>query len=788
MRSLLMAFGLLAVSCGRVDGAPMARASGTAAAARALAREAAAARSAPAASGAPAAARPAAVPAAPRFDGVDRAVRRAIERGEVPGAVVVVVRRGEVALRRAYGLRAKEPAPEAMTPETVFDLASLTKPLATTLSVFALADRGRVRLSDRAAKFVPDFAQNGKEDVTIEQLLLHTSGLPAVTPLEQWQGGKDAALQRLHRVGLEAPPGSRVIYSDLGFVVLGEVVERVAQRSLASFASEAIYAPLGLAATGFRPGAELAARAAPTEARDQRLLRGEVHDPRAHLLGGVAGHAGLFSNADDLAVLARMLLGRGALDGRTYLTPRAFERMIRPHDAGDGRARAPGWELLAPLRSPGGEPAAGGFGHTGFTGTSIALYPTAETAIIVLTNRLHPDGKGDVRRLRKEISEAVAAAPDGRAPVITGLDALARDDFALLRGRRVGLVTNAAAIDAEGTPATVRIARAAGVKLAAIFSPEHGLDAKADARVRDGRDPSTGAPIHSLYGARERPTEAQLREVDTLVVDLPNVGARFYTYVTTLGHVLEAAAAHDKRVIVLDRPNAIGADRVEGPLLDADLQSFTGYHPLPVRHGMTMGELARLFDTERGIGARPEIVRMEGYERAATFPSTGLRWIPPSPNLRSPRAAILYPGVALLERTNVSVGRGTDRPFERLGAPWIDGGELARSLSTERLGVRFEPTTFVPQSGPFAGERCDGVSIAVADPGSFAPVRLGLAIARALRRLHPGTFRPEGVLPMLGHRAAYRALVEGKSLDAIEATWREDLEGFRRVRARHLLY
>jgi uncharacterized protein YbbC (DUF1343 family) len=306
--------------------------------------------------------------------------------------------------------------------------------------------------------------------------------------------------------------------------------------------------------------------------------------------------------------------------------------------------------------------------------------------------------------------------------------------------------------------------------------------------VPDGKDRKTGLPIFSLYGKRRRPSAEQLAGLDVLVYDIQDIGCRFYTYVTTLGYVLEEAAKRKLKVVVLDRPNPVGGVMVEGPVLEKKLESFVGYHPLPVRHGMTVGELALLFNKERGIGADLEVVKVEGWRRADLFDATGLTWVNPSPNMRSLTAALLYPGVGLLETTNVSVGRGTDRPFEVLGAPWLDGRKLAAELAKEALpGVRFVPVRFTPAGSTHAGKECGGVQLYI-DWAEFESLPVGLAIACALKKLHPKEWQSKGYGRLLGHPPTLRALERGEGATRIVARWGAELAKFRGVRNRYLLY
>jgi uncharacterized protein YbbC (DUF1343 family)/CubicO group peptidase (beta-lactamase class C family) len=736
-----------------------------------------------------------------RLDRIDAVVRRAIARNQLPGAVVLIVHRDRIVFRRAYGLRSKQPTEIPMTEDTLFDLASLTKPIATATSLLILLEQGKLSLADRAAQHWPDFGKNGKDRITIEQLLLHTSGLIADNPVADYRDGREQALRRICDLRPRFPVGTRFLYSDVNYIVLGEIVERLASGGagkrvgLDEFAQRHVFTPLGMTATGFRPAGQLRERAAPTERRDGRWMKGEVHDPRAYLLGGVAGHAGLFSTADDLAIYARMILRRGEYRGRRILSPAAVRTMTTARPV-PGGLRAPGWDVRTAFSRNRGTLFARdrGVGHTGFTGTSLWVDPDTDTAVIFLSNRVHPDGKGNVNRLRGQVATLAAAAlltpsPRPRAPVATGLDVLVRSGFRQLRGRKVGLVTNHTGLDREGRSAIDLLHRAEGVKLVALFSPEHGIRGTVDARVPDGKDARTGLPVYSLYGARRKPTADTLRGIDTLVFDIQDAGCRFYTYISTLGLVLEAAREHRLRVVVLDRPNPIGGLEVEGPVLDAGRESFVAYHALPVRHGLTVGELARLFNAERKIGADLEVIRLEGWRRGDLYDATGLTWVNPSPNLRGLTAALLYPGIGLLETTNVSVGRGTERPFEWVGAPWIDGRQLTAALAELGLpGVRFVPVQRTPSASVHKGRDCGGVEIIVADWSRFRPVRTGLAVASTLRRLYPSLWQVERYNVLLGHKATWEGLQRGVPCRELEEGWQPGLKRFLELRRAYLLY
>jgi uncharacterized protein YbbC (DUF1343 family)/CubicO group peptidase (beta-lactamase class C family) len=725
---------------------------------------------------------------------IDQLMQQAVERGDVPGAVILVLHRGEIVYRKAHGLRARIPASEQMTVDTVFDLASLTKPIATATSIMLLAERGKLRLTDKAAAHWPEFGQNGKDRITIDQLLTHTSGLIGDNPEKDYLDGRAKALERICQLKLVAEPGERFTYSDVAYIVLGELVQRISGSPLDEFAAKNIFAPLGMRETTFKPGDDLKKRCAPTEQREGRWIRGEVHDPRAYRLGGVAGDAGLFSTADDLAIYARMFHGGKSVLAKSTLAqmtePRAVPlTQLSPSVRG---LRTYGWDMDTRYSSNRGEafPSGSSFGHTGFTGTSIWIEPASRTAVIFLSNRVHPTAKNNINRLRGEVA-TLAAAACGVLPagVQTGIDVLEREKFARLKGKHIGLVTNHTGRDREGRSTIDVLYKAEGLQLVALFSPEHGIRGAVDEKISDSKDERTGLPIYSLYGARRRPTAETLQGVDTLIFDIQDAGCRFYTYISTLGEVMAAAAEHQCKVLVLDRPNPIGGVAVEGPFLDAGRESFVGWHRLPIRHGLTVGELALLFNAERKIGADLEVVRMEGWRRGRLFDRTGLTWVNPSPNLRSLTAALLYPGIGLLETTNISVGRGTDRPFEWIGAPWLNGAQFAAALRQLDLpGLRFVPLRLTPSSSTHKGKECGGVQLIVDDWARFQPLRSGLAIASELRRRYPDSWDSTRYDVLLANRATFDGIKSGVGVDELEAAWQADLKRWVQSRQRYLLY
>jgi uncharacterized protein YbbC (DUF1343 family)/CubicO group peptidase (beta-lactamase class C family) len=727
-------------------------------------------------------------------------------------------------------------------------MASLTKVVATTTAVMSLVEDGKIRLTDPVAAFIPEFAKYGKDRVTIKHLLTHTSGLRPDLDLGDPWVGSDKAIELACEEVLTSTPGTHFVYSDINFELLAEIVHRISKVPFQDFVQQRIFKPLGMKDTMFLPPASMRARIAPTQlctpygwpcdGPNQEMLRGVVHDPTARRMGGVAGHAGLFSAADDLSRFCQMLLNGGALPAPQgggaagqktvrILSPLTVSKMTSPATPpSEANVRGLGWDLDSAYSSNRGELLPlGSYGHTGFTGTSLWIDPATNTYIVFLSNRVHPDGTGDVTPVRAKIATIVAssltdvtpAAANRLAwtqrtfdsqtatvpapvtlPVQTGIDVLAAGGFAPLKGLRVGLVTNhtgrarngQSTIDLLFNASRATGAGAPGFQLTALFSPEHGIRGIVDADVPSTKDDATGLPIYSLYGDTQRLTDAMLANVDAIVIDLQDVGVRFYTYATTVAYVLEEAAPRKKKVFVLDRPNPIGGVSIDGPALDASATSFVGYFPgMPIRHGMTLGELAKLFNAERKIGADLTVVAMKNWRRDEYYDETGLSWINPSPNMRNLYAATLYPGVGMIEYGNVSVGRGTDTPFEQIGAPWIDGPALANTLNARKLpGLRFYPVTFTPTTAKFPNEVCQGVFIVITDRQLVRASRLGVELASALLKMAPQQFSMDVNLRLIGSPNDIAKLKAGDDPAAIAAAWSGAEARWRLLRAKYLIY
>jgi uncharacterized protein YbbC (DUF1343 family)/CubicO group peptidase (beta-lactamase class C family) len=769
---------------------------------------------------------------ASKLEAIGALVMQAIAEKKLPGAVVLVGQGDRTVYHEAFGQRSVVPSPEVMTRDTIFDLASLTKVVATTTSVMILVEEGKIGLNDRVSDYIQGFERYGKDGITIRHLLTHFSGLrPDLDLADLWTGSDNAITRAIEEVPV-ASAGSRFIYSDINFFLLGDIVRRVSGVPLDRFAHDRIFAPLGMRETSFAPPASWQGRIAPTqscapfawpcEGPDMKMLRGTVHDPTARRMGGVAGHAGLFSTAADLATFCRMILGGGTYRGVRVLSPLAVARMTsRATPEAERIARGLGWDIDSPFSLNRGELLPrGSFGHTGFTGTSLWLDPASGLFVIFLSNRVHPDGKGDVTPLRARVATVAAAAltaspprsqpafagtdfgpsassrPEGRnlqQPVLTGIDVLRADGFRLLKGKRVGLITNHTGRARDGST-TIDLLHSSstpeGHTLVALFSPEHGIRGVLEASVPSTKDDKTGLPIHSLYGETRRPTDAMLKGIDTLVIDLQDIGARFYTYSTTMAYVMEEAAKRKIPVIVLDRPNPVGGFQIEGPALDKSELGFTGYFAsMPVRHGMTLGELAMMFNGENRIGADLTVVAMKNWRRDAWFDETGVPWINPSPNMRNLLQATLYPGIGAFEGTNISVGRGTDTPFEQIGAPWIDGVQLAEALNARAIpGISFYPVRFTPAGSKYAAEQCQGVFMVVTDREALRPVRVGVEIASMLHKLYGAKFDVEAAARLFGSMDGLTRIRAGEDPEAVAGTWAAAEARWRLLRAKYLLY
>jgi SSS family transporter len=962
----------------------------------------------------------------PDFTPVSTLINTAIAEHKLPGAVVVIGHGGKVVFEKAYGSRALEPAVEPMTEDTIFDMASLTKVLVTTTAVLQLYEQHKIDLDAPVAKYLPEFAQNGKDKITVRELLTHYSGLPEDVDLkDDWGLRKPQRAEGVRRAMSAVPygpPGTTFKYSDINFITLGALVEKLTvpewsvyadRPTLDIYAALNIFNVLDMKKTRYLAydkvcgpvqqlpipwrspilalpvhdvstpemdcdrmswtAANWIMRTAPTAYDDQattatnpdydHLLRGIVHDPTARRMGGVAGHAGVFSTAEDMAKFAQALIDKLTKNtGPFPLTQATLKLATSPNEPATAATNATiftqdgqttkgvashglGWDINTAFSRPRGTifPIAtrerpGSFGHTGFTGTSLWLDPTTDTYVILLSNAIHPRGAPPISHLRGDVATAAAKAlgltaptPDARhsersaaesknpeearAPMVarttsnpdfqpevcsipyvicdsfgaprrrrevapahlerivattpnsgqltshvspqtarvdmghpnsagdtrTGIDVLESTSFEALKALaatrnhhlRIGLLANQASLDSHGQRTIDILAHAAPeIELRTLFAPEHGLLAHQDTEhLSAEQDPATHIPVISLYGPKasdKRPKQSDLKQLDAVVVDLQDAGTRFWTYETLTGYFLEACVKAKIPLIVLDRPNPIGGLAVQGPVSDPGVENYNDFMPLPLRHGLTLGELARYFNananatavdlnpelldarathigddsgdkqqrppaTKPGLHAELIVVPMQHWDRAEYWRDTGLTWTPPSPNLKSPEAAILYPAVGLTEQTNVSVGRGTNAPFENLGAPWMDAQDFASYLTNRKIpGIEITASTMTVAEDvnhyPSHGQTIPAVHFRVTDPAAFDSPEFGVELLSALEHLNPTRFKLELAKNLLANAETLNALKTGKDPREIAATWSAALRTFEQARNPFTLY
>jgi SSS family transporter len=887
----------------------------------------------------------------PDFSPVTTLISQAIVAKKLPGAVVLINHNGQKVFAQAYGNRKLagepgldgKPSPaEPMTEDTIFDMASLSKCLATATAIMQLYEAHKLDLDDPVVKYLPDFAANSKEKVTIRELLTHYSGLPEDVDLKDPWGlaapDKAEGIKRAMNASLYGPPGLTFKYSDINYITLGALVEKLSGESLHAYAAEHIFRPLNMLSTAYHPfdktcgptvrvgsavepgpkpfgkmlitclpgtwnPLNLDPQTAPTAHDNEgtpatnpdydHLLRGTVHDPTTRRMGGVAGHAGVFSTAADVSLYAQALLDKLLYNkGPFPLEQSTLKLMTQPEQpptaqsgatifTPDGQptkgvaTRSFGWDINSAYSRPRGEIfPIGSFGHTGFTGTSLWMDPTSNTFVILLSNAIHPRGNPPISALRGQVATAAARAlslynsnttappqttdkpclkgslncsssphdpsfktsPDGGVTntphssndppspqtngthTQTGIDVLESTHFAALHDAathhnnhlRLGLLTNQTGLDSAGhRTIDILLHSLPEIELTTLFSPEHGLFGTKDtSKIANDTDPTTHLPILSLYGPKDsdkRPTVDSLKSLDAVVIDLQDVGVRFYTYETVVGYFLEAAAQAHIEIILLDRPNPIGGTAIQGPVSDPGKESYINYMPLPIRHGLTLGELARYINTEHRlvspaspnvhvpINAQLTVVAMQNWQRSQYFDQTGLPWTNPSPNLRSLAAATLYPGLGLLDATSVSVGRGTDKPFEQIGAPYIDGPRLAAYLTSRNIpGVSFAPTNFpvVEDSNhyPGHGKTIPGIALTLTDRNALNAPELGIEIITALHHLYPQQFPLAKTDNLILNAETIQALTNNADPRSIASTWATDLAEFRHQRQPYLLY
>ena len=692
------------------------------------------------------------------------ALTDAVNESKSPGAVALVGDTEDVFFHEAHGLRQREPESLPADKDTLYDLASLTKVIATTTAAMLLAQEGVLDLDAPVTRYVPIPAF---QSITPRHLLTHTSGLHPGRPYYLTATSIDDMLQRYAADGLHSSPGTRRRYSDAGFMLLGRTVELAARDSLDAFCKRRIFEPFGMTETGYNPPPELAQRAAATErcAWRGKVMCGQVHDENAYAVGGVSGHAGLFSTALDLHRFFVGLLGGSVLDAQSVLA------MIHPDEVPFYPWQGLGWQLDPWEESVQGYlPVRWALGHTGWTGTSVWLDVGSGTHAVLLGNTCHPSRNNrENRTFRHTFHVGVAQTyyPE-ESNTHTGLERILWENFDLLRGKRIAVLTHHAAVDSQGRPILDLLRLDPSITIDTVFSPEHGL--KGQAEAGESVAAQTGsAPVVSLYGEARVPGREILRRVKAFVIDLQDVGSRYYTYISTMKDCLEACGEMGTPVIILDRPNPVGGVILEGPIAQVT-GSPVCCAALPVRHGMTMGELAIHFVQKELRGPKPEVMvsTLGGWPRRFYFDQCGLPWVPPSPNIPTTASALAYVGMCLFEGTNLNEGRGTETPFEVIGAPWLKPDEvLAKLEPAAQLGCYLQAAPYQPRSIPgkassprYVDELCRGLFIHITDRDRFRPFHLAIALISATRERHGSEFQWSSSFDVLAGGPALRQAIE----------------------------
>lgn len=712
--------------------------------------------------------------------GLGDALREAVREAKCPGAVAYVGAYDKEWLHEAEGFRQIVPKRERARKDTLYDLASLTKVIATTTAILLLHEDGVVDLDAPVSAYLP-IPAFGR--FTVRHCLTHTAGLNPGMPLYKECSSLNEMLQHYAELELSWEPGSRRRYSDVSFMILGKVVELAARDALDAFCMKRVFRPLQMEDTCFNPPKQWAARCAATEQCQWRgrVIRGVVHDENAYAVGGVSGHAGLFSTAADLARFCRAMLG-GKL-----LKPETLAGMRRLGQVPTYPWQGLGWKLDPwASGSEGFLPSRAAIGHTGWTGTSLWMDFDSGVFAILLANTCHPSrDRRDSSTLRHVFYQAVAEAfyPD-TANVHSGLDRLLWDDLGAIRGKRLAVLTNSAAVDQLNRPLLEVFSLEPSAAVQRIYSPEHGFNGKAEAGEHVAS--AAGAiPVTSLYGDREAPSRDELAGIDLFVVDLPDIGSRYYTYMATMKRCLAACGEAGVPVTVLDRPNPVGGSILEGPIAEqcgADVCCA----PIPARHGMTLGELARFFASAMPKVPNLAISELDGWRRELFFAQCALPWMAPSPNMPDADTAVLYTGTCLFEGTNLNEGRGTGTPFQLIGAPWLDAQAVIDSVAQDdREGCTLEAVTYTPKaiSGKASQPRfrdtvCAGIRLQVAEASRIRPFRLAVALVVAIRQRHHEFEMTDWFDTLAGTAALRRDIAKGLSAAAIVGAYDPALAAF----------
>ncbi len=669
-------------------------------------------------------------------------LKRAVALSKAPGAVACVGKAGGgKLLSAAEGMRQITPVSEAATEDTLYDLASLTKQVATTTSVMLLQEDGKLSLDQKVSDFLPI---PGLERYTLRQCITHTAGLAPFKPWQTEVHSPEDIVQRIAALPMSSPPGTRRVYSDLGFILLAQVVGQAAREPVDAFIARRVFKPLGMKRTLFNPGAELRKDCAATENCPwrKRVLKGEVHDERAFAMGGVAGHAGLFSTAPDLGLFCDALLSGRILKSAT------LDEMLRFGHVPSYPGQGIGWWLDPWTSGSNGYlPSRRAFGHTGFTGTSMWLDRDTGLYGVLLSNTVHPKREPrDNTSLRRTFYDGIMFSQYPKSTnAHGGIDYLYRVDYAPVREKRAAILTNQAATDMLGRPDLEVFDLEPGVTFKTVYTPEHGLRGQAEAGKSVASEKSAATTVISLYGKQKRPTKDELKGVQLFVIDLPDVGSRYYTYMATMKECLTACAESGVPVLVLDRPNPLGGTVLEGPVAKV-FESAVCSAPIPARHGMTLGEIAQFF--QRTVFEKSklklDIQNAENWRRELMHPACALPWTPPSPNLPSFESALAYAGICLFEGVNLNEGRGTETPFLIFGAPWTDNKALADAVDPAlSAGFKLITRVYIPKPIPgksenpeYNGKICKGILLEVADPNAARPFSLAVGLLAELVKRH----------------------------------------------------
>lgn len=718
-----------------------------------------------------------------------QALQRAVQLAEVPGAVLCVGDLDTTYFLGAHGDRQLIPDRAPSQNETLYDLASLTKVVCTATAIMQLRDQDRLSLDQPVTDFIPipEFRA-----MTLRHLFTHTSGLVPGFWYYKTMTTFEEMMEHYADEGIKHPVDYHHDYSDVGFMLLGKVVEISSGQTLDHYFQQHIATPLQLTRTRFTPPEDWKANTAPTE--DDRnfrnqLIHGVVHDENAYALGGVSGHAGLFSTAGDLAKFCRGLLEGLLLSNDTLREMTTLG--IKPLYPWQGL----GWQIDPWLtKSTGFLPSRTAFGHTGWTGTSMWLDREKGLFTVLLSNSCHPDrNTRDNTTLRREVHIAIAREFYTTTNTHSGLDRIIRENFSRIQGKRIALLTNHAAVDQTGRHILDALAECPDLRLIRLFSPEHGIRGQAEAGEKvDGQE--SPVPVTSLYGTRKAPTPAELNDIELFVVDLQDIGVRYYTYMATMKNCIEACAKARVPILILDRPNPLGGVTLEGPIAQ-ETESLVSCSEIPARHGMTMGELGLWFAQRDLRPHRPNITinYLDSWQPQRLFPQISLPWRAPSPNMPSFETALVYVGTCLIEGTNLNEGRGTDTPFLIFGAPWLDAAGIIDAIPPELTpGLTLTAEAYTPRSIPgkatspkFQDQECQGIRIAIQHPKAVRAFRTTLALIIAIRERHPGALEFTQMFRLLaGGPDLLNRIEAGESAQFITETYAAQLSKFDNVRPR----